>query len=151
MTHWRMQLHPGQSTEAVKHTVQSLAAGYIGLDFRDETRDLTTINKADLAGGEVDYWGFANEMAEGDRVLIITHHFPFALARVSGRYNYIKITAREIGVWFPHFRPVDDIRYFGDFRTNARDWKPITMTDTISPLRDPGSLSFRLIEEWLNV
>jgi hypothetical protein len=71
------------------------------------------------------------------------------LVRVAGPYNYIKYTVPEIGVWFPHFRAVDNVRYFADFITNAREWNPLTMTDTISPLRDPGSRSYRLIEEWL--
>jgi len=87
-------------------------------------------------------------MQEGDFVLIVAHHFPFALARISGPYNYIRETAPEIGVWFRHFRKVDDIRYYADFKTNAHAWDRTTMTDTISPLRDPNSISYRLIEEW---
>jgi hypothetical protein len=59
------------------------------------------------------------------------------------------LKAPEIGVWFRHFRAVDDVRYFADFKTNAKEWSQITMTDTISPLRDPNSLSYRLIQEWL--
>ena len=55
----------------------------------------------------------------------------------------------RIGVWFRHFRRVKDVRYYGDLKTNAHNWERITMTDTISPLRDEGSLSYRLINEWL--
>ena len=33
MTYWRMQLHPADPDQAVKHCVESLASGYIGLDF----------------------------------------------------------------------------------------------------------------------
>jgi len=149
MTYWRMQLHPDQSSESVKHAVESLAAGYIGLDFAEATGDLKTVAKSSLSKNQADYWGFANEMEEGDRVLIITHHFPFALVRVSGSYNYIRVTDPHIGVWFPHFRAVDDIRYYGDFDTNAAKWKQIRMTDTISPLRRPETLSYGLIERWL--
>jgi hypothetical protein len=149
MTYWRMQLHPSQSNQAVKHAVESLAAGYIGLDFEGETGDISIVAKSLLPRNQRDYWAFANEMAVDDHVLIIAHHFPFALVRVSGPYNYIKLTVPEIGVWFSHFRAVDDIRYFADFRTNARAWRQITMTDTISPLRAASSLSYRLIEEWL--
>ena len=43
-------------------------------------------------------------MTEADRVLIVVHHFPFALAMVDGEYNYIRNVAPEIGVWFRHFR-----------------------------------------------
>jgi hypothetical protein len=149
MTHWRMQVHPGEPSRSVRHAVESLSAGYIGLDLEEDTGDLTTIAKESLPKGRQDYWPFAHEMKEGDPVLVIAHHFPLALVRVSGPYNYIRRKAPEIGVWFRHFRAVDDIRYFADFKTNAKEWSQITMTDTISPLRDPGSRSYRLIEEWL--
>ena len=33
MTYWRMQVHPASPGDAVAHTIESLAAGYIGLDF----------------------------------------------------------------------------------------------------------------------
>jgi hypothetical protein len=88
-------------------------------------------------------------MAVADRVLIITHHFPFALVRVAGPYNYIRVKAPELGVWFRHFRKVDDVWYYGDLVTDAHGWERLTMTDTISPLRDPGSLSYQLIDRWL--
>jgi hypothetical protein len=143
-----MQLHPSEPGEALRHAVESLAAGYIGLDFGVEVGDLTQTTQAALPENQRDYWAFAHEMTIGDRVLIIVHHFPFALVRVAGDYNYIRSTAPEIGVWFRHFRRVDEIRYYGDFRTNARQWEQIIMTDTISPLRDPGSRSYQLVEEW---
>ena len=38
MAYWRMQLHPNNASEAVRHAVQSLAAGYIGLDFAEDSR-----------------------------------------------------------------------------------------------------------------
>jgi len=57
--------------------------------------------------------------------------------------------APEIGVWFRHFRSVRDVRYYGDYVTNAHNWQRLTMTDTISPLRDSNSGSYQLIEEWL--
>ena len=148
MTHWRMQLHPNEQTEAVKHTVESLVAGYIGLDFTTDVGDLTRTTQSALPSNARDYWAFAHEMAVGDRVLIIVHHFPFALTTVAGEYNYIHAPAPEIGVWFRHFRRIEDVRYYGDRVTNARNWEPITMTDTISPLRDPSSLSYQLIDSW---
>jgi hypothetical protein len=145
-----MQLHPGESEGAVQHTVESLSAGYIGLDFAADITDLLMTLQNELPETQRNYWAFAHEMNIGDRVLLFTHHFPFALARVSGEYNYIRSTAPEIGVWFRHFRKVDDIRYYGDLVTNVRSWEAITMTATITPLRDPRSASYQLIEHWLD-
>jgi len=150
MTYWRMQLHPADSKHAIKHSIESLAAGYIGLDFDQDVGDLMSITQDNLPENQRDYWAFAHEMRVNDIVLIIAHHFPFALATVSGKYNYIRSRAPELGVWFRHFRKVRDVRYYADFVTNVNSWQSITMTDTISPLRDPNSLSFRLIEEWLH-
>ncbi len=149
MTYWRMQLHPDEANESLKNCVESLAAGYIGLDFISDVGDLMRAAQADLPASQKDYWAFAREMAVGDKVLIIAHHFPFALVTVAGDYNYIRVPAPEIGVWFRHFRAVNDIRYYGDFKTNAHQWEHLIMTDTISPLRDPASQSYRLIESWL--
>jgi hypothetical protein len=148
MTYWRMQLHPASRENAVAHTIESLAAGYIGLDFATEIGDLFEIEQSTLPAYQKDYWAFAHEMREDDLVLIVAHHFPFALVKVAGPYNYIRSVAPEIGVWFRHFRRVDDIRYYADFKTNARDWEQTTMTDTISPLRRADTISYRLIEEW---
>jgi len=145
-----MQLHPADSKHAIEHSIKSLAAGYIGLDFDDDVGDLTKTKQEELPEGQRDYFAFANEMEVGDVVLIITHHFPFALCTVFGKYNYIREIAPELGVWFRHFRKVKDVKYYADFVTNAKSWRQITMTDTISPLRDPSSLSFKLIEEWIH-
>jgi hypothetical protein len=146
-----MQLHPNEPGEAVKHTVESLAAGFIGLDFsrRHGVGDLREMTQNRLPEHQKDYWAFAHEMQEGDNVLIVVHHFPFALATIAGDYNYIREPEPRIGVWFRHFRQVRNVRYYGDFETNAHAWERITMTDTISPLRDPSSRSYRLIEAWL--
>lgn len=40
MTYWRMQLNPAEHGRAMEHTVTSLAAGYIGLDFEPDVGDL---------------------------------------------------------------------------------------------------------------
>jgi hypothetical protein len=48
MTYWRMQVHPARPNLAVKHTVESLAAGYIGLDFAGEVGDLFATNQSTL-------------------------------------------------------------------------------------------------------
>jgi len=149
MTYWRMQLHPNESGGAIKHTVECLSAGYIGLDFSADVPDLLMVGQDALPENQRNYWAFAHEMAVGDRVLLFAHHFPFALTRVSGPYNYIRSAAPEIGVWFRHFRSIDDVDYYGDFVTNARLWEPITMTATITPLRDTASASYQLIERWL--
>ena len=149
MAYWRMQLHPSESDGAIKHTVESLAAGYIGLDFAVDIPDLLTVGQDAPPPNQRNYWAFAHEMQVGDQVLLFAHHFPFALAAVTGDYNYIRSAAPEIGVWFRHFRAVDDVRYYGDFVTNARTWEPITMTATITPLRDPKSASFELVDRWL--
>jgi hypothetical protein len=150
MTYWRMQLHPSESDGAIKHTVESLSAGYVGLDFAEDVPDLLTVPQSALPDSQRNYWAFANEMAIGDRVLLFAHHFPFALARVSGEYNYIRAAVPELGVWFRHFRAVDNVMYFGDYITNASSWEPITMTATITPLRDTQSESYKLIASWLN-
>ena len=151
MSYWRMQLHPSEPGEAVQHTIQSLAAGYIGLDFgSSDVGDLVRSSQSNLPDGQRDYWAFAHKMKVGDRVLIIVHHFPFALVSVAGKYNYIREKAPEIGVWFRHFRKVKDVMYYADLITNAHSWQAIKMTDTISPLHDPSSKSYRLIEKWLS-
>jgi hypothetical protein len=151
MTYWRMQLHPSQPGKAFKHSVTSLAAGYIGLDFSRDVGDLLEVKQSSLPVNQRDYWAFAHEMAAGDPVLIIAHHFPFALATVASDYNYIRTIAPEIGVWFRHFRAIDDLRFYADFKTNVRAWEPLKMTDTISPLRGRNTKSYRLIEEWLSL
>lgn len=148
MTYWRMQLHPGEPENAAAHAIRSTAAGFIGLDFRHDTGDLRAAAQDALPAGQKDYWAFAHEMKIDDKVLIIVHHFPFALVTVDGDYNYIARTEPELGVWFRHFRRVREVRYFADYVTNASSWEQYTMTDTISVLRDPGSKSYRLIEEW---
>ena len=149
MTYWRMQLHPSESGEAVRHTVESLAAGYIGLDFATDVGDLLTVDRGSLPDGQREYWAFAHEMDIGDWALVFTHHYPFALARVASQYNYIRRASPEICVWFRHFREVDEVLYYADFVTNANTWERIPMTATITPLRESTSQSHQLIQRWL--
>lgn len=113
-----MQLHPASPGEAVEQTIKCLSAGYIGLDFSADVGDLLVAQQTSLPPNQRDYWAFAHEMMEGDLVLIMAHHFPVALVRVVGPYNYIR-SVRRTGVWFRHFREVDGIRFYADFRTNA--------------------------------
>lgn len=105
--------------------------------------------KEKLPEKQKDYWAFAHDMKVGDRVLVIAHHFPFALARIAGEYNYVRRFAPEIGVWFRHFRKVDEVHFYADVKTDVRKWDQLKMTDTISPLHNQSSQSYELIEEWL--
>ena len=115
MAFWRMQLHPADH-KGSQHAAESLAAGFIGLDFGQERGDMTLISDPTvLPQGERDYLEFATQMAPDDKVLLIAHHFPFALATVAGDYNYIRTPVPEIGVWFRHFRRVKGVRYYGDY------------------------------------
>jgi hypothetical protein len=144
-----MQLHPEEPEQALKRTVESLGAKYIGLDFSRNVGDLMRVDKSELPENQRNYFAFADEMREGDRVLIFVHNFPFALVTVEGPYNYIREIAPEIGVWFRHFRRVKDISYYGDVQTDARKWEWIPMPATIMPLRDPSGDCRELIENWL--
>ena len=147
MKYWRMQLHPDDSANAGFYANQSIAAGFIGLDFATEVGDLLSDAQQQILSTQKDYVDFAKNMAVGDKVLIIVHHFPFAVVTVAGDYNYIRRTEPELGVWFRHFRRIENAIYFSDFQTNAKSWEQYIMTDTISILRDPDSNSYRLIEE----
>lgn len=148
MAYWRMQLHPANPGESTKDCGESLAAGFVGLDFTVDVGNLMAVNMAALPQAEKDYCLFAREMAVDDIVLIVAHHFPFALATIAGEYNYILQPVPEIGVWFRHFRKIREVHYYADFVTNAHKWEKLTMTDAIAPLRDPQSISYRLIEDW---
>ena len=84
-------------------------------------------------------------------MLVIVHHFPFALVTVDDDYNYIARPEPELGVWFRHFRRIkrSETRYFADYRTNAGGWEQFRMTDTISILIDQEGKSYRLMQEWI--
>jgi hypothetical protein len=144
-----MQLHPNEPKKSVYYAAQSLSAKLVGLDFREDPGDLKLVDRNALDANEKVYLLFAEEMELGDYILVFAHNFPFALARVDGPYNYIKEKVPELGVWFRHFRRVTDVRYYGDFKTNAKAWESTTMTATITPLRKADSDSQRLIDEWL--
>lgn len=148
MAYWRMQLHPDTPGESVIRATESLSAGFIGLDFEHDVGDLERTKQSKLPRQHRKYWAFAHKMACDDTVLIIAHHFPFALVTIAGNYNYIKEPVPEIGVWFRHFRQVKDVHYYADRVKNASSWKQIRMTDAISPLHDPKSQSYKLIANW---
>ena len=143
--YWRMQLHPDEPKKSVMHAVTCLSSGNIGLDFAGNIGDLKELlDRNDLPDGQQDYWDFAHAMKPGDVVLIMAHHFPVALCRVEGDYNYIREPDPSIG-WFRHFRKVKVVGYYADYVTDARSWQQIAMTDTISSLHDENSKSYRLI------
>lgn len=77
--YWRMQVLPGDSYNAIKHTVESISAGYIGLDFVTDVPDLKTIQQDTLPESQRNYWAFAREMQIGDHAPLFAHHFPLAL------------------------------------------------------------------------
>jgi hypothetical protein len=138
----------------MKHAVRSLSQGFIGLDFGEDVGedvgDLRFIDPEELPVGCRDYSDFARRMKIGDEVLVVVHHYPFALARVSSDYLYVTNRVPEIGVWFRHFRRVERVWYYSDHVTNPKQWKKLVMTDTISILNDPESKSYRLIADWVS-
>ena len=134
----------------MQYAVQSVAAGFIGLDFEVDLGDLTKVQKSALPHGQTDCHDFATVMQPDDKVLIIVHHFPFALAVVSGPYNYIKEPDPKLGVWFRHFRRIDRkaTKYFADRVTNANAWERLEMIDTIALLKESSKRSYQLIDSW---
>ena len=147
MNYWRMQLHPDEADKSAFYASQSIAAGFIGLGFSGVVGDLLSDSIHEISDKQKDYLQFANKIAIGDKILIIVHHFPFAVVTVDGEYNYIRRAEPELGVWFRHFRRIKDPIYFADFKTNAQSWEQYTMTNTISILKTPSSKSYKLIEE----
>lgn len=147
--YWRMQLHPGGSTDRTRLACESLAAGFIGLDFGEPIGDLLVQEKENLPENHKHYWHFAHTMAVGDRVLIMSHNLPLALCQVADEYNYIRRPEPELGVWFRHFRRVRNVSYFADVFPNSDDWKGMVMTGTINPLKNPDTQSRQLIAEWI--
>ena len=145
-----MQLHPNDSAKAILHSTRSLGLGYIGLDFADPPGDLTDVDSETIPQSQRDYVNFAHTMAVDDLVLVVAHHYPHALVKVKGNYNYIRDPRKELGVWFRHFRRVKVLGYYADYETNPANWMQTTMTDTISVLRDQSGISYTLITEWSN-
>jgi hypothetical protein len=145
--YWRMQLHPARPRESIRYCVTSLAAGFIGLDFAGGDQDLRQINKKNLPEGQRDFMDFAKRMNKGDKVLIVAHNLPFALATVSGDYNHIAQPEEELGIWFRHFRRVKNVRYYADYRTNVRTWDRVIMPDTLSIL-GRKTQTYRIMKQW---
>lgn len=145
--YWRMQLHPAQPGQSSRHCSESLAAGFVGLDFAEDSGDLRRAKASELPTGQRDYMDFATRMKIGDKILIIAHHFPYAMVTVAGDYNYIARREIELGIWFRHFRRIKDVRYYADHKTNVRAWDQLRMVDAFSSLK-PTSQSYQLMKEW---
>jgi hypothetical protein len=145
-----MQLHPDDSQNATRHTVEALGRGLIGLDFANDLGDMRRIDPAAVKATERDFLDFASAMNAGDQVLVIVHNRPFALATVTSDYGYTTSPREFLGVWFRHYRRVDlpTIRYYFDKVVAVKEWEVITMTDAFAPLNEPGSRSYQLIEDW---
>lgn len=90
-----MQLHPNFPGKSTDHTIHSLSAGYVGLDFKVDVGDLLRADYDSLPQEEKVQWAFAHEMAIGDKVLVFVHHYPFALATVCGEYNSSAIQSQN--------------------------------------------------------
>ena len=150
MAFWRMQLHPTDPGRAAMHTVESLGASQIGIGFRSDPGDLTRLDPADPRpeGVTAQDHAFGTKMAEGDKVLVIVHNYPFALATVDGGYNYVRRVVPELGIWFNHFRRVRDVRYYADRVLNPREWQELAFAATIQILSDPALPTYQLIESW---
>ena len=152
MAYWRMQLHPSDSANAMRYAVESVAAGFIGLDFETDLGDMRLLNRTAIPELQREYLSLLSPMERGDSVLIVVHHYPFAMVVVDDAYNYIARPEPEIGVWFRHFRRIDrsKTRYFADRFTNAAKWEQNIMTGTIAPLKSPSGQAYQLIESWLS-
>jgi hypothetical protein len=123
--------------------------GFIGLDWADDPGDLTLLSVDSLPPNVNTHdFGFARKMKLGDKVLVIVHHFPFALATVDSDYNYVREKVPELRIWFKHFRRVRDVRYYADRVTSAHEWEVIKMTSTLQILTDKDSASYRMIKSW---
>ncbi len=162
MVYWRMQLHPDNSNLSVRHTTESLSAGFIGLGFGDDPGDLTKVKPTDtgviLKNNEDRYWQFAEEMQMGDIVAIFCHNQPFALTKVTGDYNFIKSPVQEIGVWFNHFRAIekDYTKYFLDLNTSTRNQLEELIIGlpnqmTIQKHIDNTVKVYQFIDKWANL
>lgn len=150
MPYWRMQLHPNEPLRAAFYTVNSLANGFIGLDFAEDTGDLTKLDVDSLETQPNNIRAFIYELKSNDWVLIFLHHQPFALVTDIGEYNYIKNLVSELNIWFRHFRKVKKIYYYSDvFGKIQEKHSVLKMTNTFSGVSSDTE-SGNLINEWKN-
>lgn len=147
MTYWRMQLHPSDPSRSVEYASICLCAGMIGLDHDVDIGDMRRADPVVLPPTQRDYFQLATHMADGDKILIVAHHYPFAFATVSSDYFYITKIQKELNVWFRHFRRVKNVKFVGDILTNPKKLPRIPMTDTISSL-GKNTASFQFIQKY---
>jgi hypothetical protein len=152
---WRMQLHPGNADQATRYAVQCLATGVVGFDYGEDPGDLVALNGSrkshNINPHEIE---FASENLIGDKVLVLVHHHPFALATIASDYYYLRaktLAEREelFGVWCNHIRRVRDIRYYSDWVKDPNNWESFHKCPTIQKLVDPQSASYKPIQRWL--
>ena len=89
--YWRMQLHPNHSTFSSFYAHTSIAKGFIGLDFKQESNagDLLTLQDDDKLGYQKSYLPFARDMKIGD-IVVFAHKGtcnPQNYCVVAGVYN----------------------------------------------------------------
>lgn len=150
MSYWRMQLHPNEPEFAAYYTVQSLARGFIGLDFAEDPGDLERLDVSELEANPNNIRGFVTEIQRDDYILISLHHQPFALATDIGSYNYIKNHVAELDIWFRHFRQAGTISYYSDVFGRIREEEShLVMTNTFAGV-SLDTVSGRLIAEWIS-
>ncbi len=149
MPYWRMQLHPDDPGNSVRHAISSISRGLIGLDFRADVGDLRNRPET-IEVGQKDYRLFEREMVVGDRVLVQSHHHPLALVEIASDYAYVPDARESLGVWFRHLRLIRNTSYYADYITNPNEWTRIPMTDTIAPLRSEGGIAYQLIQKWVS-
>jgi len=105
MANWKMQLHPSaDKRRSFQHAIKALSDNLIGLDFAfdDDEGDLRLTSKNQIKDETRKfYYGFCDEMAVDDHVLIVNHNYPLALCRVASDYRYVD-NARARGHWFRH-------------------------------------------------
>lgn len=154
MNYWRMNLHPNESMKSISHTTASLTANYIGLGFLNDPGDLEISSPLPIhqSNNEFTYWQFYAELKIGETVAIFAHNLPFALVQVSGEYNYIKSPMPESGLWFNHFRKIENLRYFLDEYTFEK-WinffeNPPPTQMTIQRHSDTSKPIYKFIEAW---
>jgi hypothetical protein len=156
-----MQIHPGDfRNRAAGYAVQALAREVVGFSFWPDPGDLRRVELSSLPDNvkkpEV---GFATEMNVGDKILVVVHHNPFALATVASGYFYLtsppswewgKVVLPELGIGFNHFRRVKDVLHYADYKTNPHKWQRIKTPMTIQMLTDSDGEARELIERWLD-
>ena len=155
MTYWRMQLHPADSRHAIKHSIESLAAGYIGLDFEYDVGDLMKTTQEKLPVYERDYWAFAHEMnlpLKIDDFDEIGRKTPFiASIKPSGEYLlYDFDRAGGIPAFLKELSPLLETevltvtgKSLAENIANAKVYEPAVIRPLESPISMEGGIAIR--------